>query len=295
MPHALPGYFLPARFWPTRSAALQLIETVAFGAAGGLLFGWAQLPGGLISGAMIAVAAAAIAGRPLALPPVFSHLILMTLGISLGSMVSPQMLRNVSDYPLTIGVLALATFGATFGSSFYLQRFHGWDRASAFLAGSPGALSQIILLATEKNADVPGIGPDHARHHPDRSSAAGAGPDRPDAAHRDCNAGAGGGAAIAGHCGGSRDRARPAAALAEISSELDVRRNARLRRAARQRMGRGRPAAVGLHGGADRHRHAGRRAGMGARLDHLVGLHDTTIYSCGIGNGNCGSCVAAVD
>jgi uncharacterized protein len=38
-----------------------------------------------------------------------------------------------------------------------LQRVHGWDRTSALLAGSPGALSQIIMLATERNADVPGI------------------------------------------------------------------------------------------------------------------------------------------
>lgn len=157
MSHALPEQLLSTKFLPTWSATLRLIETVAIGAAGGVLFGWAQLPGGLISGAMIAVAAAAIAGRPLALPPIFSHIILMTLGVSLGSMVSPQMLKNISDYPITIGVLALATFGATFGSSFYLQRIHGWDRASAFLAGSPGALSQIIMLATEKNADVPGI------------------------------------------------------------------------------------------------------------------------------------------
>jgi membrane AbrB-like protein len=58
---------------------------------------------------------------------------------------------------VTIALLALATFCATFGSSIYLQRVHGWDRTSALLAGSPGALSQIIMLATERNADVPGI------------------------------------------------------------------------------------------------------------------------------------------
>ncbi|MDR3464992.1 MAG: AbrB family transcriptional regulator [Xanthobacteraceae bacterium] len=146
------------RFLPSRSAALLLIETLAFGTAGGLLFWWAELPGGLISGAMIMVAAAAmVLRRPLALPPPLSHVILMTLGVSLGAVVSPQMLRNIASYPATIAVLALATFGATFGSSLYLQRVHGWDRASAFLAGSPGALSQIIMLATERNADVAGI------------------------------------------------------------------------------------------------------------------------------------------
>ena len=63
----------------------------------------------------------------------------------------------MSAYPLTIGLLALATFCSTFGSSLYLQRFHGWDQTSAFLAGSPGALSQITILAAEKGADVAGI------------------------------------------------------------------------------------------------------------------------------------------
>jgi membrane AbrB-like protein len=86
-----------------------------------------------------------------------AHVILMTLGLSLGSMVSPEMVHNLSAYPVTIALLALATFCATFGSSIYLQRVHGWDRTSALLAGSPGALSQIIMLATERNADVPGI------------------------------------------------------------------------------------------------------------------------------------------
>jgi uncharacterized protein len=63
----------------------------------------------------------------------------------------------MSAYPLTIGLLALATFCSTFGSSFYLQRFHGWDQTSALLAGSPGALSQITMLAAEKGADVAAI------------------------------------------------------------------------------------------------------------------------------------------
>src|SRR5204863_8570186 len=39
----------------------------------------------------------------------------------------------------------------------YLQRIHGWDQTSAFLAGSPGALSQITMLAIEKGADISAI------------------------------------------------------------------------------------------------------------------------------------------
>jgi uncharacterized protein len=142
---------------PDRANLLKTCETLAIGAAGGLLFLWAGLPGGLISGAMTTVGIAALAGRPLAVPPLLTQTVLVLLGISLGSLVSRQLIQHVSSYPLTIGLLALATFCSTFGSSLYLQRVHGWDSTSALLAGSPGALSQITILAVEKGADVAGI------------------------------------------------------------------------------------------------------------------------------------------
>jgi uncharacterized protein len=142
---------------PSRGEILRVLETIAIGSAGGLLFLSANLPGGLISGAMIAVGSAALAGRQLALPPILTQTVLLLLGISLGSLVSRQLIQHMSAYPLTIGLLALATFCSTFGSSFYLQRVHGWDQTSAFLAGSPGALSQITILAAEKGADVAAI------------------------------------------------------------------------------------------------------------------------------------------
>jgi membrane AbrB-like protein len=142
---------------PSRAKTLNVLETLAIATAGGALFLVAHLPGGLISGAMIAVGIAAIAGRPLHVPPILTQAVLVLLGISLGSLVSQQLLHNMSAYPLTIALLALATFCSTFGSSIYLQRMHGWDQTSALLAGSPGALSQITMLAAEKGADVPGI------------------------------------------------------------------------------------------------------------------------------------------
>ena len=146
-----------AAAFANRAKLLNVAETLAIGIAGGALFLVLNLPGGLISGAMIAVGIAAIAGRPLAMPPILTQSVLLLLGISLGSLVSQQMLHNMGAYPLTIALLALATFCSTFGSSFYLQRFHGWDQTSALLAGSPGALSQITMLAAEKGADVAAI------------------------------------------------------------------------------------------------------------------------------------------
>jgi membrane AbrB-like protein len=106
---------------------------------------------------MLAVGSAAMLGRSMAVPAHLTQAVLVLLGISLGSLMSRQLLQHVGAYPVTIGLLALATFCTTFGSSYYLQRMHGWDRTSAFLAASPGALSQIALLAIEKGADMPAI------------------------------------------------------------------------------------------------------------------------------------------
>ena len=142
---------------PSRAKTLSVLETLVIGSAGGLLFLWAHLPGGLISGAMIATGAAALAGRPLGVPAHITQTVLVLLGISIGSVVSRELIQHVGAYPLTIGLLALATFCSTFGSSVYLQRVHGWDRTSAFLAGSPGAFSQITVLAVERGADLPAI------------------------------------------------------------------------------------------------------------------------------------------
>jgi len=142
---------------PSRTKTLNVLETLAIGTIGGVLFVVAGLPGGLISGAMMAVGIAAMMGRPLAMPPILTQTVLVLLGISLGSLMSRQLLQHIGAYPLTIALLALATFCTTFGSSFYLQRVHGWDRTSAFLAASPGALSQITILAIEKGADVSAI------------------------------------------------------------------------------------------------------------------------------------------
>jgi membrane AbrB-like protein len=140
-----------------RAKIFGTLETLVIGAAGGLLFLWVNLPGGLISGAMVAVGIAALFGRPVTMPPILTQTVLVLLGITLGSLVSRQLIQHMSAYPLTIGLLALATFCSTFGSSFYLQRMHGWDQTSALLAGSPGALSQITILAAEKGADVAAI------------------------------------------------------------------------------------------------------------------------------------------
>src|SRR5205823_14653995 len=111
-----------------RAKILGTLETLVIGAAGGLLFLWLNLPGGLISGAMVAVGIAALTGRPVTMPPILTQTVLVLLGITLGSLVSRQLIQQMSAYHLTIGLVALAAFFSTFGPIFYLHGVDGWDQ-----------------------------------------------------------------------------------------------------------------------------------------------------------------------
>ena len=105
---------------------------------------------------MLAVACAALAGRPMHVPLRLTSIIFVLIGISLGAVVTPETLHGIATYPLSIVVLvaAMAVIGLSARS---ICVVHGWDRVSAFLGAAPGGLSQVMAVATELGADMRGI------------------------------------------------------------------------------------------------------------------------------------------
>lgn len=135
----------------------QLAETLAFGAAGGLTLGLAGMPAGYLSGAIIAVAIAALAGRPMLIPTPFGRVLLVLLGTSLGAVVTPETLHGMATYPVSIGVLVVTCTFISVAGTIYLRAVHGWDTVTAYLATAPGGLSQVIAIAIELEVDVRAI------------------------------------------------------------------------------------------------------------------------------------------
>ena len=74
---------------------------------GGAAFGVIGVPAGWLSGAMLAVACAALAGRPMYMPLRLTWTILVLIGISLGAVVTPATLRGIATYPVSIIVLVV--------------------------------------------------------------------------------------------------------------------------------------------------------------------------------------------
>lgn len=132
-------------------------ETLAVAAAGGIALGLLGMPAGWLSGAILAVAAAALAGRPMQIPTPFMRALLVLIGISLGAVVTPATLNGMATYPLSIAVLIVAMVSVSFAGSAYLRLVHGWDTITAYLAAVPGGLSQVMALGMELKADLRAI------------------------------------------------------------------------------------------------------------------------------------------
>lgn len=139
---------------PSGRTARRLAETLAFGAAGGVLLGLSGFPAGWLSGAIVSVSIAALAGRPMAIPSWFARVTFVVMGISLGSAVTPETLASLRTWPASLVCLTLAMTALTAAVTYYLKWAHGWDIGSALLASFPGALSTVLMLAVETGANV---------------------------------------------------------------------------------------------------------------------------------------------
>jgi uncharacterized protein len=147
---------MPYKFPPQRTL-IDTAETLAVALAGGLTFIYLGLPAGLVSGSVVAVATAALAGRPVKIPLGLARICYVIVGILLGAVVTPETLRGVTQWPISIALLVLASLSMTLATMAYLHVVHRWDLFSALMGASPGAMAQVIALSTELGGDLRGI------------------------------------------------------------------------------------------------------------------------------------------
>jgi uncharacterized membrane protein AbrB (regulator of aidB expression) len=90
-----------------RSRPLHLAETLLVAFAGGFVFDLARFPAGWMAGAMVAVACAALAGRPVLMPTLLARSFFIALGITVGSIATPETVRGMVTWPLNIVLIAI--------------------------------------------------------------------------------------------------------------------------------------------------------------------------------------------
>jgi uncharacterized protein len=137
-----------------RRILLETAETLAFALAGGLTFIFLGLPAGLVSGSVLAVASAALLGRPMRLPLPLARVCYVVVGTLLGTVVTPETLRGVATWPASIVLLMLASLGMIAATMTYLRVVHRWDPVSALMGASPGSMAQVLALSSELGGDL---------------------------------------------------------------------------------------------------------------------------------------------
>jgi len=139
---------------PALRTALRITLTLAIGGAGGGLLALMGLPAAFLAGSMLATAAAAIARVDLSLPGGLRSLGFIVLGAVLGSEIDRATLSALPGWPVSLAALAVSVVVMMILVPLYYRRVHGLDSVTARLAAIPGALSFVLALSVDLEADT---------------------------------------------------------------------------------------------------------------------------------------------
>ena len=135
----------------------QTALTLALGAGGAGLFWLIGFPAAVLTGPAAVVSIATIFGLRTGVPDLVRDACFLTLGISIGSTVTPEVIATAISWPLSLLVLTLSLAASILVVRRILAAGFGFDRMTALLASTPGHLSYVLGLSTDIKADVPRV------------------------------------------------------------------------------------------------------------------------------------------
>ncbi len=138
-------------------ALRKLATALAIGGGGGWLFAMLGLPAGWLTGAAICVGAAALIGLPIVMPAPVRNTVFSVLGASIGATVTPATITMLWRWPIGLVGLVASVFLTMAGIAFYLERVHGFDKATARLSGIPGNMGLVLALTEQCDCDKPRV------------------------------------------------------------------------------------------------------------------------------------------
>lgn len=138
----------------TAMDALGEAWTLAAGALGAALFIWLHVPGGSMSGSVVAVTLLSVfrLAKPLGRP--LQILGLGSIGVAIGSVVGPNTFDNMASYPGTMALMAVCVLCMTLASAAVWRYLMGWPASMAVLASVPGSMGYIVSVSMSMGADA---------------------------------------------------------------------------------------------------------------------------------------------
>lgn len=142
-----------------RQVFLTSVILVALGGMGGAVAALAHMPmpwmtGALLTAALVARLAPQYLPRDYRFPQGIRLAFIAIIGLTIGLQINAELLGLIPSMLWSLGALALFVPLAQFGNYWIFRRFGGFDRPTAFFAGSPGGLMEALLMGEENGADV---------------------------------------------------------------------------------------------------------------------------------------------
>jgi hypothetical protein len=139
----------PRRF-PYRRFAFALL----LGGLGGWLFVQARMPLPWMLGSMVVCTASALLRLPVAAPPVIRPPMTAVIGVMLGAGFRPDIVQQLPNWLPTLLGLILFMAASALCCVVYFRRVAGFDPVTAFFAGMPGGLVEMVTVGEEKGGDA---------------------------------------------------------------------------------------------------------------------------------------------
>jgi uncharacterized protein len=142
---------------PNRLPYAKFGLAIALGLIGGSIFQWLRLPLPWMLGPMMACTLTAIVQLPIIAPQVVRQPMSAIIGVLLGATFGPTVFAHIGSWIGTIFGLLIFMVCCGVSSIWYLRKFGGIDAQTAYFAGMPGGLAEMIMLGEERGADVKAI------------------------------------------------------------------------------------------------------------------------------------------
>lgn len=135
----------------------RIAAGLVLGTLGGLAFHAMNLPLPWMLGALFVTMVASVAGAPVLGPARMRPAIIAVIGVLLGSRFTPDVLERAGQAAVTLSILVGYVGAVALVVVPYYRFIARQDWTTAYFAGMPGGLSEMIELGEARGADVPAI------------------------------------------------------------------------------------------------------------------------------------------
>ncbi len=127
---------------------------ICIGIIGGLIGARIKIPGGIMTGAMISVIVCKLfIQAQWEMPKGINFITQVLVGVMVASTFHPAMLRTLKSVAVPVVISSVMLIAAGCLLAIVIYRLHILDAATAYIATSPGAMTSLITLSVEGDAD----------------------------------------------------------------------------------------------------------------------------------------------